>query len=171
MEIASALGTFSRSAASVQAGVRMLQDQATWDFRTMIREPSTGFKFYVFFLLVTCIIATARFVKIWRLARPFNIPQENAKIALDKLRLTVSSFLGWIVLTILAWGILTSFTLVKICYQLMDERIASRAAILFVIIDFATALNMALLVVLILYLARWYLLKRIERLLERTETR
>jgi hypothetical protein len=137
----------------------------------MIREPSTGFKFYVFFLLVTCIIATARFVKIWRLARPFNIPQENAKIALDKLRLTVSSFLGWIVLTILAWGILTSFTLVKICYQLMDERVASRAAILFVIIDFATALNMALLVVLILYLARWYLLKRIERLLERTETR
>jgi hypothetical protein len=63
---------------------------------------------------------------------------------------------------------LTSFTLVDVYYRLLEEKVVGRAQILFVMIDFASALNMALIVVLLLYLIRWYLLIRIDHLSRQT---
>jgi hypothetical protein len=71
-------------------------------------------------------------------------------------------------LIFLAWGMLTSFTLVDVYYRLLEEKVVGCAQILFVMIDFASALNMALIVVLLLYLIRWYLLIRIDHLSRQT---
>jgi hypothetical protein len=83
---------------------------------------------------------------------------------LQSLEISSTSLRQWIGLTLLAWGIFASVSLYHGCNRLLDSKSTGSFMILFVIQDFSTTLTMALLVVLFLYLVRWHMLKRIERL-------
>jgi hypothetical protein len=148
--------------------VFMLEGQATWDYQDLIREPSTGFKLYTLFLFIACVVGVIKLLKVWHIARPFQIPQRNIPIAADRLQVTASSLGHWIGLTTLVCGILTSITLFNVCEGLLGEKVIGNAIIVFVVRDFASGLSMALFVVLFLYLIRWYLLIRVAHFRKQT---
>jgi hypothetical protein len=143
----------------------MLQESATWDLRRMTREPSTGMMIYVLFLFLVCIVTSVKLVRVWRAAPPFRLSRQASSPAyLELLETSSSSLKQWIGSTFLGWGIVASISLTDVCSRLLDDKGIGSSVILFVIQDFSTALTMALLVVLFLFLVRWQMLKRIEHL-------
>ena len=149
----------------------MLQGQITWEYRHIIREPSTSFKLYVFFLLLVCIVAVVKLLRAWRGAPPFRLSaKEESPTYVQELHASASSLRQWIGLTFLGWGIFTSISLVDVCYRALSEKVLGWATFLFVLTDYAHALNMALFAVLLLYLIRWHMLTRIDRLEKQTSS-
>jgi len=123
-------------------------------------------KFYLLFLFVVCILASVKLVRVWRAAPPFRLSRKAGSPAyLQSLETSSTSLRQWIGSTFLAWGIFASVSLYDVCNGLLDSKSSIGSfVILFVIQDFSTTLTITLLVVLFLYLVRWHMLKRIERL-------
>jgi hypothetical protein len=131
----------------------------------LIREPSLSFKLYVFFLIAACVVASIRLIKVWRIAPPFkHSRQANNPVLLGMLQALIDSLKQWIWCTIFVTLILVVTGLHGVCAALLNEGVPARAGILFAIEDFSTALSMALLVVLFLFLTRWHLLTRIKQI-------
>jgi hypothetical protein len=143
----------------------MLQESGTWDLRYVDRGPSISMKIYVLFLLVVCIVTSVRLIRIWRAAPPFGLSRQAGNPTyLRLLQASSTSLKQWIGLTFLTLGIFVSVSLHDFCNGLLAEKRTGHDVILFAIQDFSTTLTMALLVVLFLFLARWHMLERIERL-------
>ena len=143
----------------------MPQESVTFDYRQLIREPSTAFKFYVLFLLVVCVATGIKVIRVWVAAPPFRRgPRANSPEYRGLLRSSSRSLNQWIGCVSLSYGILFSTSLYDVCKSLLDKHRVGRAAILFVIEDYAVGLSMALAVIIFAFLARWHLLKRIESL-------
>ncbi|HKW32795.1 MAG TPA: hypothetical protein VJN92_07305 [Candidatus Acidoferrum sp.] len=141
----------------------MLQETSTWDLRSLSPPVPPGFDLYLLFLLATCLSATAKLVKLWRAAPPFRLERQQKNTAyVQMLEVTSSSLRQWTVCTFLAWGILASASLYDFCDRLLSENAVRRFEILFAIEGFSTALTMALVIVLFLFLLRWHILRRIE---------
>jgi len=131
----------------------------------MIREPSTSFRTYVFFLLVVCVVTSIKLIRVWRAAPPFRLSRQASNPSYPQLlQASSASLKQWISFTFLGWGIFASISLYDVCDGLLDEKRIGSFVILFVIEDFSSAFSMALLVVLFLFLARWHMLRRIEHL-------
>jgi len=143
----------------------MLQESVGWDPRYMTREPSTSLKIYMLFLFVACFVVAIKLIRIWRAAPPFRLSRQAGNPTyLQSLQASSTSLKQWIGCTFLGWGILFSISLHKVCDRLLDDESMGRFAILFAIQDFATTLTMALLVAVFLFLVRWHMLDRMERL-------
>jgi hypothetical protein len=146
-------------------GAEMVQESVTWDLRHMTRTPSTSTEIYILFLFIVCIVTSVKLVRIWRTARPFRLSgQAGSPSYLQLLETSSGSLKQWIGSTFLAWGICASINLTDVCSRLFNNPKIRIFEILFIILDFSTALTMALLVVLFLFLVRWHMLKRIEGL-------
>lgn len=131
----------------------------------LIREPSTSFKIYVFFLIAACVVASVKLIKVWRIVPPFKHPRRANNLAfLGTLQTLTNSLKQWVWCTILVLGILVTTGVYGVCASLLNERVPARAGILFAIEDFSTAVSMGLLVVLILFLVRWHMLTRIKQI-------
>lgn len=143
----------------------MLQETTTWDLRDVHPSPSAGMKLYMLFLLVACVIAGAKLLKAWRGAPPFrSTRQANNPTYVDSLRAANISLKLWIGCIFLVWGVYASVHFYDVCAGLLLQKTVGGSAIFFVVQDFAAALTMTLLVALYLFLVRWYLVKRAERL-------
>jgi len=143
----------------------MFQETTTWDLRNMHPAPSAGMKLYMLFLLVACVIAGAKLLKAWRGALPFRSwRQANNPAYVESLAAASISLRHWMGCTFLVWGFYFASHLYNVCSGLQASRTVGNSAILFVIQEFATGLAMTILVVLFLFLVRWHLVKRIERL-------
>jgi hypothetical protein len=145
----------------------MLQEQEppTWDLRSTPPEASTGLKIYILFLLVVCVVSTIKLIRIWRAVPPFRLSRRaNDPSYLHLLQVSGTSLKQWVSFTFLAWGIVASTTLTDVCNGLLAEKSEGRYVIISLLQDFSTTLSMALLVVLFVFLARWHVLKRIDRL-------
>lgn len=143
----------------------MLQESATFDLRTMPREPSLSTEIYILFLFVACIATLVKLVRAWRVALPFRLSRQASNPAfLVMLETSVNSLKQWIGCTLLGWGILTSLTVSDLCNHLLYDKKVGSFAIVFVIQDLSVALTMALVAVLFSFLVRWHILKRIEHL-------
>src|SRR5258708_5809317 len=143
----------------------VLQETTTWDLRTVCYTPSTSTKVYLLFILLTFVVAIAKLLRIWWAAPPFRPrPKGDLSKHVQMLRASTSSLGRWIGLTFLAWGILASRNLVDAYYGLAAEKIRWTGSTLFAISESASALNAALFAVLFLYLSRWYIVRRMERL-------
>jgi len=117
------------------------------------------------FLVLIGTVAVVKLLRVWRAAPPFRLSsKKDSPTYVQQLQKSASSLRQWIGLTFLGWGIFASVSLVNVCYRVLDEKAVGWATFLFVLIDYATALNMALFVVLLLYLIRWHILKRINSL-------
>lgn len=143
----------------------MFQESVGWEPLTVIREPSTSFKVYLLFLIVVCAVTSVKLVRIWRVAPPFRPSRRANDPGYQKLlRMSGRSLSQWIECTFLGWGILTSTTLYDVCNGVMNEKATGSGVIAFVIRDFSTALIMALCVVSFVFLVRWHVFARFERL-------
>jgi hypothetical protein len=143
----------------------MLQESPTWDLRYIDRPLSTSMKMYVLFLFVVCILASVKLVRVWRAAPPFRLSRKAGSPAyLQSLETSSISLRQWIGSTFLAWGICASVSLYDVCNRLLESKGSIGSFVILFIQDFSTTLTMALLVVLFLYLVRWHMLERIERL-------
>ena len=142
----------------------MAQGPVTFDYQHLIRGPSTGFKLYVLFLLVACIVTSMKLVRVWFYAPPFrrstlaNIPEY-----LRLLETSSRSLRQWIACVFFSYGLLFSNSLYDVCRSLLSENRVGSAAIIFGLEDYAMGLSAALWVALFAFLTRWYLLKRIMR--------
>lgn len=142
----------------------MVQEPVTWDLRSLTRTPSTSMEIYILFLFLVCIVTSVNLVRVWR-AAPFRLSRQAGSPAyLELLETSSSSLKQWIGSTFLGWGIFASISLTDVCRRLLDYKRIGSSVILFTIQDFSTALTMALLVVLFLFVVRWHMLKRIEHL-------
>jgi hypothetical protein len=147
----------------------MLQESTTvqWDPVYIHRDPGSAFGIYVLFLLAACVVTTFRLVRVWRAVLPFvnkHPPLDPAYLKL--LQTSAKGIRRWIGLVFLAWGLLTLSKVYHVCGMMLLEKGTGRATILLWTQDFSVALSMALSVVVLLFLARWHLLVRIERLHE-----
>jgi hypothetical protein len=143
----------------------MLQESTTWDPRYIIREPSTSLKVYMLFLFVVCVFASVKLLRAWRPAPPFMLSRKaGSPDYLQLLDNSSASLKQWIGASFIGWGIFASASVYDVCNRLFDSKQIGSFVILFVIQDFSTSLMMELLVVLFLFLLRWHMLKRIERL-------
>jgi hypothetical protein len=143
----------------------MLQETMTWDPENMIVEPSTSQKIYVVFLIVVCVVAIVRLIRVWRVALPFRLPtQANNPSYLKLLRSTHGSLSHWMWCAFLGWGILSSTALYGFCNGMLNEKITVRTVILFQIRELSALLATALWVVLFVFLVRWHVSNRIDRL-------
>ena len=64
----------------------------------------------------------------------------------------------------LGWGILSFTALYDFCNGMLNEKVTGRMVILLEIRELSTSLAMALWVVLFVFLVRWHVSNRIERL-------
>jgi hypothetical protein len=143
----------------------MPQESVTFDVRHLIREPSTGFRLYVLFLFVVCLMTSVKLIRVWVVVPPFRRrPKAKSPEYFRLLRSSSRSLKQWIGCVFLSYGILFSTSLYDVCNNLLDEDRVGNAAVVLVIRDYASGLSMALVVVTFAFLARWHLLKRIESL-------
>jgi UDP-N-acetylmuramyl pentapeptide phosphotransferase/UDP-N-acetylglucosamine-1-phosphate transferase len=147
----------------------MVQESATatWDLRAIDSSPSTSTKIYILFLLAVCIFASVKLVRVWWTAPPFRLSKmRNSPAYLQRLETENSRFGRWIGFVFLWWGIFASVNLQDACNGLLstEAKVINSLLIVYEIREFSTNLTAALLVVLFLYLIRWHLQNRIERL-------
>jgi hypothetical protein len=96
--------------------------------------------------------------------RAASSPRANDPVYLKLLLTSSRSLSQWIGCTFLAWGILVSTTLYEVSRGMMNEKVTGRLIILSEIRELSTALSMALLVALFVFLVRWHVLARIDGL-------
>jgi hypothetical protein len=119
----------------------------------------------LFFLIAAVIVASIKLIKIWHIAPPFRLlRQANDPTFRRLLERSADSLKHWTWCTIVVLGIVLANGLQAACGALLNEAAPARASILFAIEDLSSALNMALLVVLFLFLIRWHVLTRIKHL-------
>ena len=141
--------------------------EVTWDLRVDGRERSTTWEIYVIFLLIACLATGAELFKTWRSAPPFRLSRQTGSPAyLKALEASRRRLKQWTLSTLLVWGVFAASSFHRVRYQLLVEKTIGREAILLVLDDYARALSDALLVVFIIFLVRWHLQARIERLRE-----
>ncbi len=142
----------------------MFQETTTWDLRDMHPAPSAGFNFYVLFLFVACVVAGAKLLKAWRVARPFRSARQADNPAyLESLNAASISLKHWIGCIFLVWGLYASMHLYEVCSGLYVSKSVGNSAILLVIQDFSTGFTMTCMVALFLFLVRWHMVKRVQK--------
>lgn len=143
----------------------MIDTPLTWDYRRMWDGPSPYLWLYLLFLLLACIVAIAKLLRVWRVAPPFKLSTVTDRSAYARtLRASASSLQRWIGATFFSWAILVSFNVINVGQRILEQREPWGASVLIVIMSYSEALSGALLVALLLYLIRWHILKRIEYL-------
>src|ERR1700737_4146457 len=140
------------------------QTSTTWDLRYEPPPISSGLKLYMLFLFFICIITGIKVVRLWRDGRSARKRQDMNHGYPQRLQVASISLGQWIVCTFLIWGILSSIPLYDESNGLLASKTVPTSAILFTIEEFSTLLTLTLLVVFLLFLARWYVLRRLGKL-------
>lgn len=143
----------------------MLQESVAWDPQNMVVEPSIESKIYVLFLVAVCGVTIVKLIQIWRAALSSRFSSQTNNLGyLKLLRSSHRSLAHWIWCTLLGWAILSSITLYDFCNGMLNEKVTGRIVVLLWIRELSTSLSMALCVVLFVFLIRWHIAARIERL-------
>ena len=144
----------------------MFQGQGIWDYRNVIRGPSPAEKIFLLYLLLACVIATVKFLKVWRPWLVFR-PSSRRDAVVDQVQYlqTAASSLGqWIGLTFLSWGLYSAVFAVNVCDRLLEQATLGWGPIVVILLDYARLLIWASSAAIFLYLVRWHMLKRIQQL-------
>ena len=147
----------------------MTQESVAMDYQNLIREPTTSFKLYLLFLTIVCLVTCIKLIKVWVAVPPFRASSKPPSPEYSTLlRRSASSLKHWIGSLILSYALLFSTSLYGVCRDVLNDNRVGGAALFFVVEDYAAALSMALLVISTVFLVRWHLVRRIERLPENT---
>lgn len=139
-----------------------MQDQFRLDPQTVNAPLSIGAKLYILLLFASCVAAIIKLFRIWRVALPFKFSRKQISAAyLRQLQASALSIRQWMGFTLITWAVLASFRLTEICrYVLYARAVPHTDVIMSDLVENATYLSMALLVVAFLYIIRWHLLTR-----------
>ena len=141
----------------------MIDESLGWD--PVVQEPSIAFRLYLLFLVIACSVTVVRLMRIWLAVPPFwSSKRARDPDYIKLLRKSSLSLFHWIGCTFLGWAILCATTLYAVCRGLLDERATGWAVIQFMIRDISLELGLALWVVSFIFLVRWHVSNRIERL-------
>jgi hypothetical protein len=139
--------------------------QSDWVPTYIYREPSTAFKLYVLFFLIACLVPIVELFKAWRIALPFRLSRQVSNLAYPKLlEASGARLTQWIFFTFLTSGLCISLSLYDVCNRLMNEKVVGIFTILLVLSDYATALTMTFIAILLMFLVRWHFIARINYL-------
>jgi hypothetical protein len=148
-----------------------MQDESAigWDPTTIYPAPSMALNVYVLFSLVAILAATVRLVMLWIPAPPFRLSkQKNNPAYLQQLSAGSHSLTQWMGCALLAGGFVASTDFYQTCNYLLRAKLLNGTLVLFLVRNSIPDLTLTLLVALVLYLARWHLLNRSQRLRELT---
>jgi hypothetical protein len=138
-----------------------------WDLQTITPEPSTGEKLFALYLLIVGVTASVKLARVWRAAPPFRAaPLAGPPSYLRLLRESALSIQRWIGLTFLVWGFFATMNLMRLLRGLMAEKSIGSWEVFRIILQFGSTLCWALVAISYLYLIRWHMLKRCERISE-----
>ena len=145
----------------------MLQDDSSigWDPLEFHPYVSLSLRIYAFFAVIAVIVTTTRLISLWIAAPPFWLSrQAHNPDYLRRLRTESDSVKQWMICTLLGWGGVASIELVHTSTRLVVAMVYGTSTILFAIRDFSMHAELASVIALFLFLVRWHLLNRIDRL-------
>lgn len=118
----------------------MSQEPVTFDLRNVIDGTSRTMEIYTFLFLVAIIVTAVEVVRVWWVAPPFRLSRRAGNPSfLMTLAGSMHSLQRWSKCTLLGWGMFTSLRITDLS-KLLPQ------------------------VVLLSFLSRWHMLKRIEYL-------
>jgi hypothetical protein len=142
-----------------------MQEGATWDYSTMITEPSLALKLYVLFVLLSLLVTAANLIRCWLVLPPFRhkTPKSNSSgPAVSTLRRTALSLRRWLSLNLLAWALVTCSGLLTALRGLAAQKTVGTSLLIWLLYDLLQPLPLFLGVATALYLVRWHILWRVE---------
>jgi len=143
----------------------MQQPEVMWDYTQMIREPSLAVKLYVLFVFGSSLVAAVKLIRSWIILPPFRraAPESLVDIlsAFDRPALSLRR---WMNLNALAWGLVTCYGLLTALQGLSSQRLTGPSLLAWLAFDLLQPLPLFLWAVTILFLLRWHLLWRAERI-------
>jgi hypothetical protein len=137
--------------------------QTTWGQYDPIytnHASSIAFKVYLVFIVLSLAAAAVHLVKSLRSRRQSGAEIEQSTSPLQR---RASSLGKWITLNFLVWVMLTCIELRPILKTTFLRRTFEAILFLPFIVDALQTLTLTLWVTIILYLTRWYILRRTER--------
>src|SRR5262250_1404156 len=94
----------------------MTQQSVAIDYQNLIREPTIGFKLYVLFLIIVCIVTCMKLIKVWVTVPPFKASSKRSSPEYSALlRRSSSSLKRWIGSVILSYTLLFSTSVYDVC--------------------------------------------------------
>jgi type II secretory pathway component PulF len=139
----------------------------TWDIDSMTHAPSKPTELYILFLLIVCVVAGLKLMDAWRKASHLRkSPQHPQPDYVQALLTHITSLQRWMWLTILTWGICMCFNVgANLRRMQFDHQLFKYPwEIAGILRDYLAFSTMALFVVTFLFLVRWYIFLRVERL-------
>ncbi len=136
------------------------EQQVTLNWDSIWIEPSLTMKLYVLFVLASFVVAAIHFIKSWKDFRASS----GEGVRNVSLKRRASSLSRWIWLNALVWGIVTAIEIVSSLNRLILLRTFGPVLILSSLANLFVLLILSLWAILALYLVRWHILRRIERI-------
>lgn len=143
----------------------MIQESSTWDMRAIQVHPSVAEKLYVLFLFAVVIVVVGKLAMTWRIALPLRLSKKrDDRAALESMMAIAASLKQWTILTVLGCALFSFLEAYDQCERVIMSKATGGRIVLYVVQDLARYCVMGGVVILLAFLVRWYILKRIEYL-------
>lgn len=140
------------------------KQEVGWDL-TVDAHASTSFLLYMLFVIVSLAVAAANVCRNWILVPPFRrIRTAVAYRAEATFRRQALSLRRWMILNILAWGAVTVSGLIELVRGTSVSRSVGMEVIAGGLAQALEPSTLFFLTLIILYVARWHILWRAERI-------
>jgi hypothetical protein len=145
----------------MQAG----QTENTWELNGMGHHLDKYVELYILFLLIIFVVAATKLANTWRGAPPFAYLKRVLRPTyLAELRANKTSLGQWIGGTVIVWGIVISIGLGEFVMSSLSSHASVLGEFMYAMRDQTVLFTMTLVVVLALYLVRWNVMSRLEKL-------
>jgi hypothetical protein len=136
-----------------------------WQLDQMWVEPILAVKLYVLFVLVSLAVAITQLARNWIFLFPFRHMQpESARRAAVVFPRQALSLRRWMILNILAWATVTVAGLINLFRGVWVSRTVGTQVTALGLEQVLQPSDLFLLTLIILYVVRWHILWRAERL-------
>jgi hypothetical protein len=144
----------------------MLQETVTiWDLRNVSHSIPLDEKLFVYFTIILSIVTSSKILRSWLLAPRFRRALPTEVSAYERyLRASAISLQHWLLLPFFAWAFLSCWHLCADCTWYMTTKSTGTVAFVGDLRELLSCLVFALAVALFVFLGRWHVLSRIDRL-------
>jgi hypothetical protein len=143
-----------------------LQDNTVgWQLNADIPEPGLAFNVYVLFALLSFVVSVALLLRNWIALPPFKraLPEKSGCLR-DRFQRQATSLRRWMAPNSLAWLAITAVEFSHGLNSLSTFRTIRTEEIAYVVSDLIHPLQIFLWIMIVLYVARWHILWRCERI-------
>ncbi len=143
----------------------MPQDETVgWNPIFIWRPVPVVTKIYVLFMLATLIVGGVKLIRLWIAVPPFRFSQQmNRPDYSRQLQRSSNSLAQWMGCTLLVSGLWACLATTCMCERLLEAH-AGMSALLYSLRDISEGLSFGVVVALALFLIRWHVLNRIDKL-------